>query len=38
MTKCIHEGTKMIRFSEEIKKDMIGQAKKEYPNECCGDL
>ena len=28
----------MIRFSEEIRNDMICQAKKEYPNECCGVL
>lgn len=28
----------MIRFSEEIKNDLIRQAKKEYPNECCGVL
>lgn len=28
----------MIRYSEEIKNDMIHQVKKEYPNECCGVL
>lgn len=28
----------MISFSEEIRNGMIRQAKKEYPNECCGVL